>query len=449
MINACDKNFKYLNRQEIIMDSKKYSEELLQFIAKATSPFHTIISAKEELDKAGFIPLDVTKSWKLEKGKAYYAEYYGTSLIAFKIGENYEWKDGIRISAAHGDVPGIRIKSKPEVISEKSAQLNVEIYGGVILNTWLDRPLSAAGRVTIKSDHIFRPETRYVDFKRPLLTIPNLAIHFNRDTNKGVELNRQTDMLPMAGMIESMLEKEQFFMKCLAKELGVEVEQILDYELNLYNLDTGCRIGIEEDLISSPRLDDLTSVQALLTGIIEGTAKQGLHVMAIFDHEEIGSKSKQGAGSAMLSLVIQKIISSLGGAQDTYLNSLENSLMLSVDVAHGIHPNKAIKSDITNKAYLNGGVCIKAACSQAYATDSEAIGIIQQICEHEGIAYQKVMNRSDVVGGGTLGSIASALLPVRTVDLGVPVLAMHSSRELMGAEDQTHLVHLLKAFYSL
>lgn len=431
------------------MINKKYTEELLQFINTSTSPFHTILSAKKLLDQGGFTELSKNTTWDLKKGGSYYVDYYGTSLIAFRIPEGYQSGDGLRISAAHGDFPGLRIKSNPEVVSEKSAQLNVEIYGGAILNTWLDRPLSAAGRVTVKSDAVFKPKTCYVDFKKPFMTIPNLAIHMNREVNKGVELNRQTDMMPVIGTMKHILEKDDFFMEYLAKECQVKKEDILDYELNIYNMDEGAYIGINEDLLSSPRLDDLTSVHALLTGIIEGTGNRGLNIMAIFDHEEIGSKSKQGAGSVMLNLVIQKILRNLGESEDTYMNSLDDSIFLSVDVAHAIHPNHTGKSDITNKIYLNGGVCIKESSSQSYATDSEAIAIVQQICQQKDIPYQKTMNRSDVVGGGTLGSIASALLPIRTVDIGVALLAMHSSREIMGAEDQAHLVEFMKAFYSL
>lgn len=431
------------------MMNREETNQLLEFVKRATSPFHTILAAKEILDKHGFTPLKRNESWKLEKGKSYYIEYYGTSLFAFRVGKNYKAGDGLRISAAHGDFPALRIKAKPEIVCEKSAQLNVEVYGGAILNTWLDRPLSAAGRVAIKSDDVFHPEVRFVDFKKPFLIIPNLAIHYNRDVNKGVELNPQNHMMPLVGMVKSQLEKDQYFIKYLAKELEVEPEDILDYELNIYNLDEGMYVGIEEDLISSPRLDDLTSAHAVIEGILEDTSDRGICISAIFDHEEVGSRSKQGGGSAILSLLVQKVLRSLGTDEETYMNTLDESVLISMDVAHGIHPNYVNKSDVTNKAYLNDGFCIKVSSSQSYATDSEAIGIVQQICEKEQIPYQKIANRSDVRGGGTLGPIVSALLPIRTIDLGIPLLAMHSSRELMGVEDHVSLIRFIKAFYRL
>ena len=426
------------------MNKMDYAEKLLQLTEEGTSPFHVAASVERQLQESGFKKVQLGKNWKLEKGGRYYMAHHGTSLVAFTIGKNYRTGDAFRIAAAHTDFPGLRIKPTPDVKKAGYRQLNVEVYGGAILNTWLDRPLSASGRVALRSDDVFHPQMRLVDFKKPFLTIPNLAIHMNREVNKGVELNRQKDMLPVFGM-----EASEEFLTRLAEQLQVKKEDILEYELGLYNTDTGDYLGLSEEFISSPRLDNLTSVQAITTALLESGRDRGINVAAYFDHEEIGSRTKQGAGSTLLSAVLERILLSLDGNRDQFLEAYGDSMLLSVDVAHAIHPNYTEKHDPTNRDVLGKGVCIKEACSQSYATDSEAVAIVQQICESEEIPCQKFVNRSDSAGGSTLGSIASSILPIRTVDIGVPLLAMHSSRELMGTSDQESLVRLVQAFYSL
>lgn len=426
------------------MNQMDDAEKLLQLTEEGTSPFHVTASVERQLQKAGFQKVELGEDWKLEKGGRYYLAHHGSSLLAFTIGKDYRNGDGFRIAAAHTDFPGLRIKPAPEVKKAGYRQLNVEVYGGAILNTWLDRPLSASGRVALRSDDIFHPRMCLVDFKKPFLTIPNLAIHMNREVNKGVELNRQTDMLPVFG-----LEDSEEFLTRLAEQLQVDREDILEYELGLYNTDTGDYLGLAEEFISSPRLDNLTSVQAITTAMIEGGRERGINVAAYFDHEEIGSRTKQGAGSTLLSAVLERILLSLTENRAEFLETYGDSMLLSVDVAHGIHPNHTDKHDPTNQNVLGKGVCIKEACTQSYATDSEAVAIVQQICESRGISYQKFVNRSDIAGGSTLGSIASSVLPIRTVDIGVPLLAMHSGRELMGTADQESLRQLIQEFYSI
>ncbi len=426
------------------MHAIEHTEKLLQLTEEGTSPFHVTAAVERQFQEAGFKKLQFGKNWKLERGGRYYLAQHGTSLVAFAIGKNYRTGDAFRMAAAHTDFPGLRIKPAPDLTKAGYRQLNVEVYGGAILNTWLDRPLSASGRVALRSDDIFRPQMRLVDFKKPFLTIPNLAIHMNREVNKGVELNRQKDMLPVFG-----LEDSEDFLSRLAMQLQVKKEDILEYELGLYNTDTGDYLGLSEEFISSPRLDNLTSVQAITTALTGGMRDRGINVAAYFDHEEIGSRTKQGAGSTLLSVVLERVLLALNGDREAFLESYSDSILLSVDVAHGIHPNHTEKHDPTNQDLLGKGVCIKEACSQSYATDSEAVAIVQQICDSEEIPYQKFVNRSDSAGGSTLGSIASSLLPVRTVDIGIPLLAMHSSRELMGTADQESLVRLIQAFYSL
>ena len=430
------------------MSHNNDAEELLRLVKEGTSPFHVTAWVERQLKKEGFVRLFMEQDWGLDNGGKYYVVHNGSSLIAFTVGEHLQFGDSFRIAAAHTDFPGLRVKPSPEITKDGYQELNVEVYGGAILNTWLDRPLSAAGRVVLRSDSIFEPKVHLVDFRKPFLTIPNLAIHINRDVNKGVELNKQTDMLPVLGITEEE-SGEEFFRKCLARELQAEPEDILEYELGLYNTDQGAFLGLSEEFISSPRLDNLTSVQAVTRGLISGKRDRGFQVAAFFDHEEIGSRTKQGAGSVLLSAVLERILLSYGRGREKFFETFSKSMLLSVDVGHALHPNKADKNDLTNKDILGKGICIKEASGQAYATDSVAVAVIQQMCEAEGIPYQKFVNRSDGTSGSTLGSIASAFLPVKTVDLGVPLLAMHSSRELMGTADQERLVRALTAFYSL
>lgn len=432
------------------MNTMKYAEKLLQLTDEGTSPFHVAAAAERQLKAAGFQKLSLGQDWGLENGGKYYLVHNGSSLVAFRLGKKFMFGDTFRIAAAHTDFPGLRIKPRPEIEKNGYRQLNVEVYGGAILNTWLDRPLSVSGRVVLRSDDVFHPEVRLVDFRKPFLTIPNLAIHMNREVNKGVELNRQKDLLPILGL-QDLSGKEadrDFFLDCLAKKLRVDKEDILEYELGLYNTDTGDFLGLSEEFISSPRLDNLTSVQAVIQGILEGEREQGVNMAVLFDHEEIGSRTKQGAGSMLLPSVMERILLAFGRGREKFLETYADSMLLSVDVGHAVHPNYSEKCDPTNQDVLGRGICIKESSSQSYATDSEAVGILQQICDARKIPYQKFANRSDVAGGSTLGSIASALLPVKTVDIGVPLLAMHSSRELMGTADQESLVRTVEAFFT-
>lgn len=438
---------------------QEYFERFFQYIKEGTSPFHVVNASVRQLEAAGFVPLKFRQAWNIENGGKYYVVHHGSALFAFTVGERAPHRSALRMAASHGDFPCLRIKTNPEIKEEGYRKLNVEVYGGAILNTWLDRPLSVAGRVALKGEDPFRPKIRYVDLQKPVLTIPNMPIHINREVNKGVELNRQIDMLPVCGIDisekdkktgdENKKEKTEFFMEYLAHALQVKKEDILDYELSVYNVDEPMFVGMEGQFLSAPRLDNLTSSFALLEALTTCTRQDGINLIAIFDHEEIGSRTKQGAGSVFLSWVLEKIYNSLGISRSVYMENVSDSLLLSVDVSHGLHPNHTAKYDVTNKPVLGGGICLKEACSQSYATDCEAIAVVQQLCEQEGIACQKSVNRSDGTGGSTLGAIAGSLVPVNIVDLGVPLLAMHSARELMGKDDQLAAQKLLNAFFCL
>lgn len=425
-------------------------ELLFDLLKKGVSPVQAVRACEERLAAAGFLKIDYRDEWKLKKGGRYYVDHHDTTLFAFTVGDDWTKSDApqIRIAAAHTDFPCLRIKPSADVAAHGYAQVNIEVYGGAILNTWLDRPLGIAGRVAVRGENPFAPSVREFVSDKNLLTIPNLAIHMNREVNKGVELNKQVDMLPVLALIPQEEKTADYFLTFLAKELSVEKEDILDFELTVYCKEEPQYIGLNDDFISSPRLDNLNSCSALVSAMIDGTRAEGLNLIALFDHEEIGSHTKQGAGSILLHDMLIRILKALG-REATVERDLYESMILSVDVAHGLHPNQAGKMDITNKPVLGKGFCIKEASSQSYATDCEAIAIIQQICEKKQIPYQKFVNRSDMPGGGTLGSIASALLPVKTVDVGIPLLAMHSARELMGSADQQALKDLVEAYFSL
>lgn len=429
-------------------DNLKDAFNLMVTLKDATSPFHTVKNAAEKLKSAGFEELEPWNGWELNRGGRYYVNIYDTTIFAFTIGENYNVNNGMRLAAAHTDWPCLRVKPSPDIVKNGYAALNVEVYGGPILNTWLDRPLSIAGRITVKGENEFSPKNIYVDFKRSILTIPNLAIHLNKEVNKGVELNRQIDLSPVIGMINEQLTSNNYFINMLADEAEIDAEDILFFDLYIYNTDAGHFLGMNAEFISSPRLDDTIGVEACINGILKSDNADSLNIAVLFDNEEIGSCTKQGAGSVITSVILEKIMEALSISRQEYLSSLFKSIMLSVDVAHGIHPNHPEKYDLTSTAVLNKGIVIKTNSNQSYATDGASVGIVKAICDNNNIPYQMYANRSDVAGGSTLGSIAAAFTAVQTVDIGVPILAMHSARELMGAMDMTALNKLLISFFN-
>lgn len=428
------------------MEIQKKTADFISFINSATSPFHVVKESAARLADAGFTELDLTTPWSLLPGGSYYVNTFDSGLIAFTIPKNLT-DNTFRIAAAHTDHPCLKIKPSAEITEGNYLKINTGIYGGPILNTWLDRPLSIAGKVSLKSNDIFRPQVRLVDFERAVLTIPNLAIHMNQQVNKGIELNKQVDMLPLAGLAGEDIAKKEFFLKFLAKELSVSPSDILDFDLYVYNQEKAQHIGMENDFISAPRLDNLTSVYSCLGGIIRSRRSDGINIVALFDNEEVGNTTKQGAASNLLSMIMEKIYSSFSLSNDQLSQAIIKSFLLSVDVGHAIHPNKPEKNDPVMKDALNSGVLIKIDVNQKYAFDSEAIGAIMQLCMANQIPFQKYANRSDIVGGSTLGSVVSTRLPMKTIDIGVPLLAMHSARELMGAKDQESLDLLLRAFF--
>ncbi|ORT98879.1 putative M18-family aminopeptidase 2 [Anaerovibrio sp. JC8] len=420
--------------------------DLLEFIKKSPSPWHTVQTAADMLLEAGFQELDWTDGWQLQQEGRYFTKIYGSSIFAFTVGKGQlTEKNSLRLAAAHTDFPGFRIKPEAGIIKDGYGLLNTEGYGGAILYSWLDRPLSIAGKVVARGKDALTPETMLLDFARPLVTIPSLAIHMDKKINEGKAFNKQKDMLPLAAVFGKE-DTKSFLLDLLSAEAGVAKEDILSYELNIYPYEPGCQLGIAGELVSSPRLDNITSVVACLQGIIE-SGTDGLNIIALFDNEEIGSRTKQGAASANLMQLIERIYTSMGYTREQMWQGINGGFMLSVDVAHGLHPNYPDKTDPTNRPMLNKGFVIKQAASQSYACDAEAVAMVKGLCQERDIPCQQYVNRSDMPGGATLGSIASALVPVRTVDIGVPILAMHSARETMGAADQTALCNVIRGLF--
>lgn len=429
---------------------------LKTFIQKAVCPYQCIETCESMLSGAGFLPLSLTTQWKLEQGKSYYVNAYGTSLFSFYIPEISDFsKLNFRIASAHTDFPCFRIKPKAEMREQSYLKLDVEAYGGAVLASWLDRPLSIAGKIVLKSSDPFRPDIRLWDYQKPLLTIPGLAIHMNHQINKGVEYNKQTELLPLFGMLSENTEPEHYFLSFLAKNLNTKIEDILDFDLYVYNAEEPVYLGENREFFSSPRLDNQTSVFACLNGIQfcqdvanETKVKDFIPVIALYDNEEVGSRSKQGADSMLTNYILKKIWKGLSIPDADFEEGLFRSFLVSLDVAHAYHPNFPSKCDPCLKPQLSKGVILKYDSTQRYAYDVTAMSIIKQILTANQIPYQCFVNRSDVPGGSTLGAISSSWLPVPAVDMGVGLLSMHSCRELMGTADQDALNRFVEGYFT-
>lgn len=421
--------------------------KLSEFIEKSISPFHTVMAAAGEFRQQGFEELEMCGKWNIKRGGKYYIKIYDSSVMAFTVG-NVNGDIRLKLASAHTDFPCFKIKPNADLRENGYYKLNTEVYGGAILNTWMDRPLSIAGRVCVNDRQSGRIKSIPVDFKNPVLTIPNLAIHMNRNVNKGIELNKQKDMLPLADIVSGQLGNTGFADR-LAEKTGVQKEDILDYEMYIYQWEKGGYVGFDKTLYSSPRLDNITSVCACTQALIDaGIPDKGINAAVFFDNEEIGSRTKQGAASNVLPMLIEKIIISLGKDRQSYLDAVLGGFMVSVDVAHAIHPNAPEKCDISNKPILNRGTVIKIAANQSYAGDAMASSVMRMMADKSGTKYQTFVNRSDMQGGSTLGAIVSSGMPMRTIDIGIPLLAMHSARETMGADDQESLKKLLTCYFS-
>lgn len=431
-------------------EQKIIAEELLDFIHNSPSTFHVVQNCSIELQKNGFQELDLGQSWELKTGGKYFCTKNNSALFAFTIGHSPLEETGLKLIAAHSDSPGFKIKPQPEMVCEGTfLKLNTETYGSPILMTWLDRPLSIAGRVILKSDNPLQPKQILVDLRKPLLIIPSLAIHMNRTVNAGVELNKQIDMLPLFALVNNELEKDNYLLKRLATELSVTEDQIIDFDLFLYACERGCLVGANEEFISSPKLDDLAMVHAGIKALVEEPNQLSTNFMCVFDNEEVGSLTKQGAGSPVLRNIIERLAEKLGKTNEQLQQAIHKSFMISADMAHCVHPNKPEKSDPVNRPVINGGPIVKTHANQKYTTDAESSAIFETICRLVDVATQRFVNRSDMDGGSTLGNVSTGKIDIRTVDIGNPMLSMHSIRELSGTADHTSIIKVFKCFYSL
>ncbi|MFR9069400.1 MAG: M18 family aminopeptidase, partial [Paraclostridium sp.] len=413
------------------MNSKEFARNLIGFIEKSPTAFHSVETSEELLKLNGFKKLDARDKWTIEKGGKYYTTKNSSAIIAFTVDTDNLKEDGFRIIGSHSDSPSFRIKPNPEMEVEKTyLKLNTECYGGPILNTWLDRSLAIAGRVILKGEDILRPVETLININRPICIIPNLAIHMNRQVNEGVALNKQKDMLPLVGLLNETLEKDNFLIKTIANELGRKVEEILDFDLFLYEYEKGMLIGPNEEMISCGRLDNLSMAHASLHALIDSKPSRGVNVVSVFDNEEVGSSTKQGADSNMLINVLERISLCLGQSREEFFRSLYSSFIISADLAHAVHPNVSEKHDPTNRPVMGKGPVIKINANQAYTSDSQSTAVYKSICKEAGVNCQEFVNRSDVRGGSTIGPISSTHIDIPSVDVGSPILAMHSIREL-------------------
>jgi aspartyl aminopeptidase len=430
--------------------SNQQAQELIDFIHASPSTYHAVNNIRQELNEAGFQELDLRDEWNIQKGGKYFTTKNESAIFAFRIGNGEIEDEGFQMICAHSDAPGFKIKPNPEIEVEGNyIKLNTEVYGGPILNTWMDRPLSIAGRVSVKSNDPLNPEHLFVKIDRPLMVIPNLAIHLNRAVNEGVELNKQKDMLPLLSMITEEMEKDNCLVKLLANELKIDSEAIIDFDVNLFEVEKGSIFGLNEEFISSPRLDDLAMTHAGLKALLATEITNKTQMLAIFDNEEVGSVTKQGAGSPVLRHILQRIVYKLGKDMEAFHRAIYNSFMISADMAHAVHPNIGEKHDPTNRPFINKGPVIKIHANQKYTTDGDSGAVFETLCKNADVPYQKFVNRSDLVGGSTLGNVSTGQIDIRTVDIGNPMFGMHSVRETGGVEDNAHVRKVFTYFFGL
>ncbi|MBS5371433.1 MAG: M18 family aminopeptidase [Coprobacillus cateniformis] len=422
---------------------KEISKELVSFIQKSPTAFHAVEQMRSLLKDNGYEELLEGKKWHIEPGHRYFVTRNNSSIIALNLGtqlDNYSFN----VAASHSDSPTFKLKENAELeVRGKYTQLNTEGYGGMLCATWFDRPLSIAGRVLVKEGDSYI--TRLLKIDRDLVLIPNVAIHMNRAVNDGFAYNKQVDLLPLFGGTET---KAGDLKALIAKELNVNEEDICGEDLYLYNRMSPSIWGAHEEFISSPQLDDLQCAFTSLQGFLKGSNDQSINVFACFDNEEVGSGTKQGAASTFLYDVLHRINNALGKDDEDYYRALAASFMLSADNSHAVHPNHPEKTDVNNCVYMNEGVVVKSHAGQKYTSDGVSIAVFKGICEKAGVPVQFFANRSDVVGGSTLGNIAMAQVSMNSVDIGLPQLAMHSSYETVGIKDTYYMIQVMEEFFN-
>lgn len=425
-----------------------FANNLIDFIHTSPSPFHVVANIKDMLTAADFGELTLTDKWNISKGGKYFITRNDSAIIAFIVGSGEIEEEGFRLVGAHTDSPSFRVKPSPEMVVEKAyLKLNTEVYGGPILNTWMDRPLSIAGRVSLKTDDPFHPETRLVSIGKPILTIPNQSLHMNRKVNEGIELNKQKDMLPLLACVNEEFEKDGFLARLIAQELAVDVDRVVDFDLFLREYERGSIIGVNDEFISCTKLDDLAMVHAGIHALLHSKPARATNLMICYDNEEVGSRTKQGAASPILRTLLERMAIALGKDREDFFRAIYRSFLISADMGHGVHPNAVDKHDPENKPIINGGPMVKIAANQNFTTDSNTHAVYGAICRQAGIPVQRFVSRSDLKGGSTIGPISATQLDIRSLDVGNPALAMHSIRELCGVLDHYYMRKSFEEFY--
>lgn len=430
-------------------------KRLLSFLDASPVNFLAVKNITDMLEAGGFRRLDLCQPLGVvNAGDRFFVTKNHSSVYAFRIGRKPLAEAGFHMICAHSDSPTFRIKPNAEMLTEGGlVKLNTEVYGGPIMSTWFDRPLTLAGRVIVRSNDVMQPDTMLLHIKRPLLQISNLAIHFNRQVNDGVKLSRQKDVLPILGQITNQLEAGNLLINVILEELNkqrpVSREDILDFDLYLADATPACTFGVHNEFISSGRLDDLSMCFAGLEALLAANDTDTTQVLGIFDNEETGSQTKQGAGSPFLSYMLQRIALSQSHTEEAYFQAVERAFMISADNAHAWHPNYAEKYDPTNHPMLGGGPVIKFNAAQKYASDAASAAVFAGICEKAGVPCQRFVNHSDVAGGSTLGNILASSIPLRGVDMGNAILAMHSCRETGSVCDHEYCAKVFTEFYNL
>lgn len=423
--------------------------DLMSFMDSSVCNFLAVDTVRRRLESAGFINLDPSQSWTLKAGGKYFITKNDSAIFAFVIGTGNPW-DGYKIISSHSDSPGFRVKPSPEMKSEGGVlRVNTEVYGGPILYTWFDRPLSLAGRLILKGSDVLHPLTKIVKFDEPLLTIPHLAIHFNRAVNEGNPLSKQKDMMPVLAHLQDSVSADGYMIRMVADKAGVDADSIIDFDLSLYDTTPAALVGADHDFITSGRLDDLSMVHASLSALLDSEPTKMSQVMAVFDNEETGSGTKQGAASPVLYNLLSRINDAMGGDRETFLRAIDSSFMISADNAHALHPNYPEKHDPTNHPILGGGPVIKINANCKYMTDAQSSAVFKTICDEAGVPVQYFVNHSDSPGGSTLGNILTSQIDLKGVDMGAAMWAMHSVRETASPLDHQYITKAFHHFYSL
>ena len=434
-------------KKSIDKNVKKFNKGLLSFLDASPTPFHVVKNQIKLLEKNNFQPLSEAESWSLVPGQKYYVSRNSSALIAFVYGKQDITMTGVRMFAAHTDSPCLKVKPNPEIVSQSYLKLGVEVYGGALLNPWFDRDLSLAGRVVYcdNQDNIF---STLLDFKKPIATIPSLAIHLDREANKNRSINSQTDLPALIMQIDGQDSNADFNAilqeQLLAQYENIEIKHILEHELSFYDTQKSAYIGLNDDFIASSRLDNLLSCYTGIQALISAD-NQSSSMVVCNDHEEVGSASSSGAQGSFLKSVLERLS---GSAAESLTCTIDKSMLISADNAHAIHPNFADRHDANHAPIINQGPVIKVNANQRYASNSETAAVIKLMAEKEGIPIQKFVVRTDLGCGSTIGPITATEIGIKTLDIGVPTFAMHSIRELCGYQDTWLLCELMKIFFN-